>query len=311
MTQLMMADFSYDVLDAETRVVVQQKTTEIRDRMRTSVESIIGIGQRLIDVKARLPHGDFGLWLNTEFQWSQDTAHNYMRVAETYGDNPIASEFAAAAALYALAAPSTPQAARDEAQQLMEQGIKVTGSQAKAIAQKHKPTPPARPVAPTPTAPSQPVVAVGPPLSIGEIPALPGVPATIRVGDNDESVAAVLGLEQPAEIASTTASAAANSIAGMTLLDIPAVPAPPAATDTKDYAYAVAAVELARQVQRLAQDRLDMLQDQLFAQGLEAMPKMDLDAIRGAAKIFIDGAAFKSQAGFIAMGITVEVGNGE
>jgi hypothetical protein len=38
-------------------------------------------------VKAALPHGAFGKWLDTEFGWTPRTAENYMRAAETYGSN--------------------------------------------------------------------------------------------------------------------------------------------------------------------------------------------------------------------------------
>jgi hypothetical protein len=66
--------FDYARLDAETRIVVQQRTSEIRGLMRRAAQDIIDIGLKLIEVKGRLPHGAFGAWLGAEFDWGEVTA---------------------------------------------------------------------------------------------------------------------------------------------------------------------------------------------------------------------------------------------
>ena len=48
MTHLAQTAFDYESLDAETRIVVRQKTGEIKDRMRRSASDIVEIGERLI-----------------------------------------------------------------------------------------------------------------------------------------------------------------------------------------------------------------------------------------------------------------------
>lgn len=58
---LVEAVFDYAVLTAETRIVVQQHTRDIRERLRIAGDVIIGIGERLIEVKAKLNHGQFGV----------------------------------------------------------------------------------------------------------------------------------------------------------------------------------------------------------------------------------------------------------
>jgi Protein of unknown function (DUF3102) len=110
------APFDYQSLDAETRIVVQQKTSEIRTLMRRAAQDIVDIGLRLIEVKARLPHGQFLPWLEAEFQWHRDTANKFMNVAEQFGGCEMSkiSTFAPSA-LYLLSAPSTPESARVEA----------------------------------------------------------------------------------------------------------------------------------------------------------------------------------------------------
>lgn len=132
-----MAAFDYAALDAETRIVVQQRTGEIKSLMRRTAQDIIDIGQKLIEVKARLGHGSFGVWLKAEFEWSQYTAINFMRVSEKFGNFPNLGDIAPSA-LYLLASPSTPDAARDEALQRAATGEVITFSSARDITSKHK-----------------------------------------------------------------------------------------------------------------------------------------------------------------------------
>jgi len=132
--------FDYTALDVSTSQFVQQQTGEIRGLMKRTVESVFEIGQRLIIVKERLGHGRFGSWLETEFEWSQDTASNFINVAKKFGNLPNLSEFdMAASALYLLAAPSTPDAARDEALARAKAGESITKKTAKSIKQKYTP----------------------------------------------------------------------------------------------------------------------------------------------------------------------------
>ncbi len=74
----------------------------------------IDIGNKLIEVKARLGHGNFGTWLDTEFGWGKDTANRFMNVASNFANCEISNMFAPSA-LYLLSAPSTPDEARHEA----------------------------------------------------------------------------------------------------------------------------------------------------------------------------------------------------
>lgn len=130
--------FDYATLDTSTSQFVQQQTGEIRGLMKRTVESIFEIGQRLIVVKERLGHGRFGSWLETEFEWSQDTANNFINVAKKFGKFPNFSEFdMAASALYMLAAPSTPEAARSEAISRAARGESISFKTAKNIKQKY------------------------------------------------------------------------------------------------------------------------------------------------------------------------------
>lgn len=141
----------YAALDAETRIVVQQRTTEIKALMKRAASDIIEIGQKLIEVKAKLPHGAWLPWLRSEFAWSDDTARNHMNVARAFREIPNGSEFDARA-LYLLAASSTPQAARVEAIERASAGETITLPAARQMVTEHKPPalPPVVPALPAP-----------------------------------------------------------------------------------------------------------------------------------------------------------------
>ena len=270
--------FDYAQLDSETRVVVQQKTSEIKERMRNAAQSIVEIGERLLDIKQRLGHGSFGAWLKAEFEWSQDTARNFMNVAERFGQNPKISEFAPSA-LYLLASPSTPDAARADALDRVDRGEKVTHTTAKQIVQTHKPAPKSVGVAAQGVA-SRPVVTLQPlptpTRPIAEIPQL------VIVGDQTVPTAAFTGADtdDTPELASVTT------------------------VDTTAYRHAVCALELAHQLATLCRERMDVLREQMDAAGF-GHPTIDYLALQQAARLFIESPTFKTQVAFLVGHVTI------
>lgn len=138
MTAIQTALFDYAELDTETRIVVQQRTTEIKALMNRAASDIIDIGQKLIEVKAQLGHGSFGGWLAAEFDWQERTAQNFMLVANQFKSANFADLKIAPSALYLLAAPSTPESVRIEAIDRAAQGETITYSTARGIVSNHK-----------------------------------------------------------------------------------------------------------------------------------------------------------------------------
>ena len=131
--------FDYAGLDAETRIVVQQRTSEIKTIARRAAADIIEIGGKLIEVKGRLGHGRFGAWLAAEFAWSQDMASRFMAVSTKFGAQiPQIAEFAPSA-LYLLASPSIPDEARAEAVTRAGDGERITVAKAQEIVQTYTP----------------------------------------------------------------------------------------------------------------------------------------------------------------------------
>ncbi|MUH00592.1 DUF3102 domain-containing protein [Scytonema sp. UIC 10036] len=131
-------EFDYGKLGSEIRMVVQQRTNEIKNLMRNTTKDIIEIGQKLTDVKAQLGHGNFRNWLKTEFDWSVKTASRFMQVTENFKCVNLTHLDIAASALYLLASPSTPEEARAEVLKYANLGENITYTKAKAIVAKYK-----------------------------------------------------------------------------------------------------------------------------------------------------------------------------
>ncbi len=59
-------------------------TSEILQLKQDAGNAILGIGQRLIEAKAMLPHGDWLPWLTEQVEFSERTARNFMRLAREW-----------------------------------------------------------------------------------------------------------------------------------------------------------------------------------------------------------------------------------
>jgi len=152
--QQMQLGFSYERLESETRVVVEQRTEEIRDLVRKTAQDIYRIGEKLIQVKERLPHGQFGPWLDEEFGWSKRTAQQFMSVPRSFKSEKFSDLDAGTSALYKLAAPSAPEEAREEAIERSREGEHISHSDAEDLVEKHEPEPEPEEEPPQPSSPS-------------------------------------------------------------------------------------------------------------------------------------------------------------
>lgn len=126
--------FDYEAIGTENRIIVQQRTVEIREIVRSTAENVIKIGGKLAEVRDRLG-GRFIEWLALEFaEWSERTAYNFIAVHQAFGArNQEQIAKIATSALYLLSAPSTPPAARQAAIEMAEVGEPVTHKMAQVI----------------------------------------------------------------------------------------------------------------------------------------------------------------------------------
>ena len=93
--RILSADFGLSVPPAPAEVApapprtVETVTLEIRTLQRQAQQIMLGyaveIGRRLEEVKAILPHGQWGDYLKDEVDYSQSTANNFMRIYREYG----------------------------------------------------------------------------------------------------------------------------------------------------------------------------------------------------------------------------------
>lgn len=86
-----------------------EKAQHIHARLKRTAEDIIAIGQDLLEVKARLGHGSFGKWLQSEFGMTDRHALNFMRVASRFGSKSEIISDLPITVLYELASPSMPE----------------------------------------------------------------------------------------------------------------------------------------------------------------------------------------------------------
>lgn len=137
---------SREILATEQRLeVIKDKQKIILDSINQANEAAWVIGQMLCQQREILSHnkaGGFNGWLEAELpQISRRQAYNFISVYEMY---PNRAKFAqlevGLSVLYKLAAPSTPESAREEIQERAEQGEKITNDKAAEIIASHKVT---------------------------------------------------------------------------------------------------------------------------------------------------------------------------
>ena len=116
-----------------------EHATEIRRLHEQALEDAAEIGVRLIECKKLCAHGQWLGWLEREFGWSDRTALNFIHIyelkqskSEKFSDLSLPIS-----ALYLLAAPSTPEAAKTEVITRAGAG-QVTVAEVKSIIKAHR-----------------------------------------------------------------------------------------------------------------------------------------------------------------------------
>ena len=90
MTQQAIVPFDYASLDAETRIVVQQRASEIKSLMHRTMQDILEIGKKFAEVRELLRHnkaGGFEGWLAAE-RIQKTTAYNFIQVHAAFANRP-------------------------------------------------------------------------------------------------------------------------------------------------------------------------------------------------------------------------------
>lgn len=82
-------------------------TSEIWLYKRQLGESILEIGQRLIEAKSRLPHGEWLPWLSEKVDFSETTAQRFMKVARGYSNPALVTDLGLSKAMKLLELPDS------------------------------------------------------------------------------------------------------------------------------------------------------------------------------------------------------------
>lgn len=104
------AAFDYTALPETIASEARRAAERVRERMRSAM---IDVGVELARIKERLPHGQFGRWLDAEFGLTERTAQNYMAAAALAAKYETVSVLRPTT-LYVLAGPSTPDTVRQD-----------------------------------------------------------------------------------------------------------------------------------------------------------------------------------------------------
>jgi hypothetical protein len=129
-------DLLYDysrIPDEQDRRLVQNAARRIKPRLKRAAQDIFDSGRELIAVKDRLPYGEWGPWLETEFGLSDRMAQNWMNVARRLGVKSEKFSELPVSVLYLLASPSTKVEVIEQVKERLEEGIRPTVADIKEL----------------------------------------------------------------------------------------------------------------------------------------------------------------------------------
>ena len=106
---------------------IETITGEILELKTKAGDAILGIGQRLVEAKALLPHGEWLPWLTEQVEFSERAAQNFMRLSREWSNPQALADLGATKALTLLALPA------DEREQFIAESHMVNGEEKTVI----------------------------------------------------------------------------------------------------------------------------------------------------------------------------------
>lgn len=80
---------SPEVIANEINAIKSETSSILSAALSYTKRSCFEIGRRLEEAKALVPHGEWGAWLETNFEYSESTAGNLMRIYREFGGEQI------------------------------------------------------------------------------------------------------------------------------------------------------------------------------------------------------------------------------
>ncbi len=131
--------FDYASLSLETSEFVWERTQQIKKRIERIEEDIIAIGKYLIEVKEKLPVGQYIKWLQAEFNWSDRQSRRYVSVAKRFGGrlDTLSKLNIDRTAYYDLAKTTTSEEVVEAVLERAQTGERITPKIVKEVQQKY------------------------------------------------------------------------------------------------------------------------------------------------------------------------------
>jgi hypothetical protein len=127
------------VTDTAVLPALIEHAQAIRSLGKRVVADVFEIGARLTDCKRICGHGGWLPWLEREFGWDERMAQRFITVHELAGKYDNLSDLSLPiSGLYLLAAPSTPEAARNAVLERAESGEILPVKEIKRVVREHK-----------------------------------------------------------------------------------------------------------------------------------------------------------------------------
>lgn len=122
-----------DLFDDRAEIELAAHSAVIKALGKRVISDVIEIGARLTACKKLCGHGNWLPWLDREFGWTEQHARKFMHVAEMSKSNNLFDLDIPVSGLYLLAAPSTPETARETIIEHAQNGEALTLDQVKQM----------------------------------------------------------------------------------------------------------------------------------------------------------------------------------
>jgi hypothetical protein len=125
----------------ETPALLAEHASAIRELDGEVKANRVEIGWRLTECRPLLKeNGTWGVWLQTEFAWDEKTARNFINLFKWSQTDPerVPDSGLPLRSQYALAAPTTPEAAREEVLERTAGGETVTFAEIRKTIRRHR-----------------------------------------------------------------------------------------------------------------------------------------------------------------------------
>lgn len=144
MTTQIIKAFDYNQLSTETRISLKARAEKINERTRRIAADIWENGRDFHEAQQELANhsgGTFLAWVETETGYGKSTVYRMIDVYKNISLPNLGKLDIATSALYLLAAPSTPDQARQEIIEAAQQGQPITYTKARQVIDGSKPAP--------------------------------------------------------------------------------------------------------------------------------------------------------------------------